>query len=93
MHSIQTRYGEESLMTKPPIGPASPPPEKKVFKITIVFDGENLGVDHPADPILCLGMMRLAEAELIAKLSGHQKENKGGGIIIPNMSLKGIKVN
>jgi len=76
---------------KPPIGPASPPQEGKVFQIVIQFDGGHLRIKHPEDPILCLGMLRLAEHEIIAKLTGHEKENKGGKIIIPNIKIEGIK--
>ena len=76
---------------KPPIGPASSTQEGKIAQIVIQFDGEHLRVKHPDDPMLCLGMLRLAEHEIISKLTGHEQENKGGNIIIPNMKIGGIK--
>ena len=65
-------------------------PVKQVHQIVIEFDGEQLRVKHPGDAILCLGMLRLAEHEITAKLEGHGKpENKGGKIVIPNFRMKG----
>ena len=63
---------------------------KQVHQITIEFDGAQLKVKHPGDAILCLGMLRLAEHEITAKLQGHSNpENKGGKIVIPNFRMKG----
>ena len=63
----------------------------KAHQLVIQFDGQQLSVSHPNDPILCLGMLKLAEAEIIAKLTGHKPGNEGGKIIIPNMKIGGIK--
>jgi len=43
----------------------------KVIQVIITFDGDNLRVKHPADAMLTLAMLSLADAEIKAKLSGH----------------------
>lgn len=77
-------------MTKPPIGPASPP-RKQVRQIVIELDEDDgmLRVKVVTkDAIQTLGMLRLAEADVIARLSHTPEENRGGKIIIPNMRFE-----
>ena len=78
---------------KPLIGPASPPP-KKVFRVLIELGSDDgiLKVKPTNDAIQTLGMLTMAQAEVMAMLKGHEpEENKGGKIIIPSIKIGGIK--
>jgi len=78
---------------KPPIGPASEP-QREVFRIIIELGVEDglLHVKPTQNAIQTLGMLKLAEADIIARLQHQPEENRGGKIIIPSMKLPN-KVN
>ncbi len=74
---------------KPPIGPASGP-TKQVYQIVIELgvDDGILRVKPTNDPIQTLGMLTLAQAEILSMLKGPvPEENRGGKIIIPNLRI------
>ena len=73
---------------KPPIGPANAPP-KEVYRIIIELGVEDgtLRVKPTQSAIQTLGMLTLATADIIARLKQTAEENRGGKIIIPNMSF------
>ena len=76
-------------MTKPP--PVIDPdgPRREVYQIVIQLGVEDgmLQVQPTNNAIQTLGMLRLAEADIIARLQHSPEENRGGKIIIPNLKF------
>ena len=73
---------------KPPIGPASPP--QVVHQIIIELNMEDgvLRVQQKTkDIIQALGMLDLARADLIARATHIEQEDRGRKIIIPKMRV------
>jgi len=56
------------------IGPQAP--VAQVHRIVIELQAGQLRVSHTEDVIQTLGMLSLADAEIKAKLKGHEKEEK-----------------
>ena len=55
-------------------------------KITIEFDGQNVKVSLPEDPVLCLGLLEVAKIKIQKKLMGFE-EKSSGRILNPNFPM------
>ena len=67
----------------------NPKKKKLVGRIVIEFDGNNVSVSHPSDPIMTFGLLEIAKLEVASRMQGPNKEeNKGGKIVIPDFRMK-----
>ena len=55
-------------------------------KITIEFDGQNVKVSLPEDPVLCLGLLEVAKVRVKKKLMGFE-EKPSSQILTPNFPM------
>ena len=55
-------------------------------KITIEFDGQNVKVSLPEDPVLCLGLLEVAKIKIQKKLMGLENKSPDQ-IIVPHFPM------